>query len=375
MQTPLRILVVGQDSTSIANIEEKLTSHDLPWDIRQSTSPSQILAEINHHPCDAIVVSCSISESDRNCMVKGIRSQSNLELLPIVVVVGADDDEYARQAIDLDILTILRSPLHSEELAIAVQNGIGQSKRLARLQGRIAELEQSEGERVKELDKLQRNVICRLAKTGEYRDEKTGHHVIRVGLSSRLLAQALDMSEEFVDSIHLASPLHDIGKIGISEKILLKPGPLNREERQTMEEHCKIGFNILSDRNALGEPTEQWNHLEKSDAIQNHPILAMAAEIAQYHHERWDGLGYPHGLQGDDIPIAARIVGVADVFDALTHVRPYKEARPIREAIKIMDRQTGKHFDPAVMRAFHQCQIEMIEITNLNSSPNTRMAA
>jgi HD-GYP domain-containing protein (c-di-GMP phosphodiesterase class II) len=175
-------------------------------------------------------------------------------------------------------------------------------------------------------------VIQRLAVAAEYRDDDTGQHTRRVGRLSELIGAALDLPEEQLLLLRQAAPLHDVGKIGIPDSILLKRGRLTREEFERMKAHTSVGAAMLAGR--------------------NFPLLEMAEEIALGHHERWDGTGYPRGIEAEAIPLAARIVAVADVFDALTHARPYKEAWPVTDALAEISRQRGKQFDGAIVDAF-----------------------
>ena len=175
-------------------------------------------------------------------------------------------------------------------------------------------------------------MIYRLGRAAEYRDNETGNHVKRVSLIAELIAQDLGQDQEFCRLIKIASPMHDIGKIGVSDTILLKPGKLSEEEFVLMKDHVKIGAEILSE----------------SDS----PILKMAYEIALTHHEKFNGRGYPHGLKGEEIPLSGRIVALADVFDALTSERPYKKAWSIKAALELIRNESGEHFDPQVVDAF-----------------------
>ena len=174
-------------------------------------------------------------------------------------------------------------------------------------------------------------VFC-LSKALEYRDTDTNDHTYRVASYSRMIAEKLGLTEKDCRSIYLASPLHDIGKVAIPDAILLKPGKLDEQERETIKTHAAIGARILSDS--------------------NFDLINLAAKIAESHHERWDGAGYPLGRSGEAIPLCARIVAIADVFDALTTERPYKKALPLEEALAVLRAERGRHFDPACLDAF-----------------------
>jgi PAS domain S-box-containing protein len=187
-------------------------------------------------------------------------------------------------------------------------------------------------DRTRELEQSRRETLQRLALAAEYRDDDTHKHTERVGRTSMLIARRLGLPEETVQMIGDAAPLHDIGKLGISDAILLKPGKLTAAETSTMQEHTRIGATILADSSSC--------------------VLRMGAQIALTHHERWDATGYPNGLAGEEIPLPARITAIADTFDAITHKRTYKDARSIDDALAEIRRVSGTHFDPAVVTAF-----------------------
>ena len=186
--------------------------------------------------------------------------------------------------------------------------------------------------RTAELELSRRETLRRLALAAEYRDDDTHQHTERVGQTCMLIAQALGRTAERVDTISDAAPLHDVGKLGISDAILLKPGPLTLLETRRMQQHSEIGAAILANGSSR--------------------VLRMAEQIALRHHERWDGTGYPGHLAHDEIPLTARITAIADTFDAITHKRPYKEAESVADAVKEIRRVSGSQFDPEVVRAF-----------------------
>lgn len=198
-------------------------------------------------------------------------------------------------------------------------------------------------------------VIFSLARLAESRDPETGNHLERIRYYSKTLAETMFQSANrlpeldtlFIENIFLTSPLHDIGKIGIPDAVLLKPGLYNDQEFTIMKDHCRIGFETLN------------------EALMRYPnadYLRMSAEIAHYHHERFDGTGYPEGLKGDEIPLSARIVALADVYDALVNKRVYKKAYPHEKAKAIIIESRGGHFDPLVVDAFLKCERQFIEI-------------
>lgn len=185
-------------------------------------------------------------------------------------------------------------------------------------------------------------IVQCLGKAAEYRDNETGMHILRISHFARTIAKAIGFSDEQADELLHAAPMHDVGKIGIPDAILLKPGKLTAEEWEVMRQHPAIGARIIGEHKSS--------------------LLQLAATIALCHHEKWDGSGYPNGLAGEDIPLEARIVSLVDVFDALTSVRPYKKAWPIEEALEFIRDQSGSHFDPMLVDVFMDCLPEILRI-------------
>lgn len=197
---------------------------------------------------------------------------------------------------------------------------------------------------IDELKRTRLQVIQRLGRAAEYKDNETGMHVMRMSYYSKILSLAYGHSAKTADQLFHAAPMHDIGKIGIPDSIMLKPGKLTEEEFKIMQKHPEIGAEILGE----------------SDS----DLIELAKVVAMTHHEKWDGTGYPKQLKGTDIPIEGRIVAVADVFDALTSVRPYKDAWPVEKAITLMREQKGKHFDPQLVDLFEQELDKILEVKN-----------
>jgi putative two-component system response regulator len=210
-------------------------------------------------------------------------------------------------------------------------------------------LERLVQERTAELNETRLEILHRLGSAGEYRDNQTGLHVIRVCHYSRIIARALGLPESEVELLYNAATLHDTGKIGIPDSILLKAGKLDDEEWGIMRSHCQIGYEIIG--------------------AHQHIMLKSAATIALTHHEHWDGAGYPQGLVGSEIPLFGRIVAIVDVFDALTCTRPYKKAWPVADAVEEVVRLRGSHFDPQVVEAFVDSLPELTVIQQQFSDP------
>jgi len=251
--------------------------------------------------------------------------------LPILVLTADATPETKRRALAAGASDFLTKPLDLGEVILRIRNML-QTRRLhVELQGQRQLLEERVRTRTRELEEAHIETFERLALAAEYRDDDTGQHTRRVGHTARLVASVMGLDDDDVALIGRAAGLHDVGKIGVPDSILLKPGKLEPEEFEVVKTHTMIGAKILSGSRS--------------------PLLRLAEQIALTHHERWDGSGYA-GLTRENIPLAGRIATVADVFDALTHVRPYKGAWPLERALEEVADQRGRQFDPAVVDAF-----------------------
>ncbi|MDQ3812700.1 MAG: response regulator [Armatimonadota bacterium] len=266
--------------------------------------------------------------------------------LPILVLTADTTPQTKLKALVAGAKDFLTKPFDAVELSLRIRHLIEARFLHLQLQNQNVILEERVHERTQDLEKAQREILAqmeqleeaqtemlgRLAQASEWRDDETGEHTQRVATIAMLLAQGLGLPEDQVDLIRRTAPLHDLGKIGVPDSILLKPGKLTAAEYAVMRDHTSIGSLLLSKGHSA--------------------LVQMAESIARTHHERWDGTGYPQKLAGDDIPIEGRIVAVADVFDALTHERPYKNAWPLEEAVAEIANQSGRQFDPRVVEAF-----------------------
>jgi putative two-component system response regulator len=266
----------------------------------------------------------------------GVMRQLHLEMadhaVPILVLTADSTAASKHQALQQGAQDFLIKPLDQTEVLLRINNLLESRFHSVLLEARVYERTVALEKRTQELEKAQLETLQRLAMAAEYRDDDTGLHAQRVGVVAASIAQVMRLLDSQVNLLRRAAPLHDVGKIGISDAILLKPGKLTLAEFVTMRTHTTIGANLLSGSSS--------------------PWLQMAEIIALAHHERFDGQGYPHRLSGEDTPLVGRIVAVADVFDALAHERPYKEAWPIDVAIGEIESKGGSQFDANVVRAF-----------------------
>jgi putative two-component system response regulator len=249
-----------------------------------------------------------------------------------VMVTGRDDPVVANAALALGAYGYLTKPFARNELLIDLSNALTRRRLERDRRDYEARLERTVAARTAELERAYGEIVKRLGRAIDYHDGVTGEHVERVSAYAYRIAVALGMSSERADLLHVASPLHDVGKIAIPDSILSKPGPLTAGERLEMERHTELGHELLA-----GSGSE---------------LLDVAAVVARTHHERWDGTGYPRGLEGEEIPLEGRIVAVADVYDALTSDRPYRRATSTEEARRYLLHQRGTAFDPAIVDAF-----------------------
>ena len=298
------------------------------------TDPQQGLDMVESGHFDLLLLDMRMPEIDGIEFMKRLRA-SNCTDQPVVIVLTAQtDEETRRSALEAGARDFINKPFKLWELTQRVRNSLEIQILYRRAREFNAVLEAKVEERTRELRETQLDVVRRLATAAEFRDNETGQHIVRMSVFAHRIALSAGLSEAEAADIRDAAPLHDIGKIGIPDAILLKKGKLDPEEWEIMQRHAEIGGQILQ------------------GAIS--PQIALAREIAMTHHEKWDGSGYPRGLAGEAIPIAGRIVAVADVFDALTTERPYKRPWPVEQAVDYIVGAAGKHFDPALVEVFRR---------------------
>ncbi len=300
-----------------------------------------------------------------------IRKQAGHEFVPVIILTAVSDNETKLEALELGATDFLNKPVDASELIPRVRNILTVKCFQDQLQRQKADLERYSHDledavrvRTAELEASREDVIYCLARAAEYRDDDTGHHVLRVGRYAGLIAEALGLDKRVVHSLRLAAQLHDIGKIGIPDTVLLKPGKLTEEEFAVMQRHAGLGKRILR-RLPVEEESQLREHAQMGHVILeagSSPVLEMARDIALTHHEWWDGTGYPLGLQGEDIPRVGRITAVADVFDALSTKRCYKPAFPLEKCLQIMEAERRTHFDPQALDAFRSVESEVVKI-------------
>ena len=294
--------------------------------------PQAALAAAATTPYDTVLVDYEMPGMNGVAFIRELRRMPAFAHVPVVMLTSTEDRSVRMAALDAGATDFLWKGADELELSTRIRNFILLAKAVTRLNDQAAWLSAEVEAATRTLLAREEEMIFRLALAVEYRDNDTGGHTIRVASYSQIIAEAIGLSPSACRSIYLASPLHDIGKVAVPDAILLKPGRLDADEFDVIKGHSAIGERILG-----GSTSE---------------LIDLAATIAGAHHERWDGKGYPHGLSGRMIPLPARIVAVADVFDALTTQRPYKAAMPLPDAFAHIEEESGAHFDPLCVKAF-----------------------
>jgi len=330
-------------------------------EVTDSTEAFDIMVE---EKPDLVLLDVMMPDVDGLAILHLARSEPSLRDLPIIILTAASDGSTKLEALDLGATEFLTKPVDRVELLLRVRNALLVKSHLDELAAHSEILEHLVRERTHELERSRKEIVNCLARAAESRDGDTGQHVIRVGAYSGVIARELGFPDSYVELLEEAAKLHDVGKIGIPDAILLKPGKLEPHEYQLMKSHCSLGTDIIHARNGIRREDVD-SPQSRIDQITTHagsPLLKLAAVIAQTHHEKWDGSGYPFGLQGEQIPIEGRVVAVADVFDALNNSRPYKKAFPLKRCFEILRDGRGSHFDPRVVDAFFRRHQEILEI-------------
>lgn len=357
----MRTILFVDDEQSVLNAYRRiLHGVHADWAFQYFTSGELALDFLKTHPADVVVTDVMMPGMSGLELLATV-SQPGWGSLPVIIVTGLQDSNLKRQALDLGAFDLLTKPVDPEDLLARLRNVLRIRDYQEQLQRHNEVLEARVRERTRELEDSQREVVLRLARAAEYRDEDTGNHVLRVSHYTQPVAQNLGMDAEACDRLFVTSALHDLGKIGIPDRILLKPGRLDADEWAVVREHCAIGAGILRQAhpivNAVAGSTSQVQGTGNTN-----PLLQAAATIALFHHEHWDGSGYPKGLKGEEIPLEARIVALVDVFDALTTHRPYRAALTEKEALTLIRNGVGTHFDPRVYQAFEDALDEVRRI-------------
>lgn len=354
------ILIVDDEPTNLAILTEILRPF---YRVRAATTGKQALhaAATTPHP-DLILLDVMMPGIDGYAVLRDLRATPSTSAIPIIFVTALGDEADEERGLALGAADYIVKPVKASIVLARARTQLELKSAQDRLRDQNRWLEDEVEKRLREVQLIQDVSLCALAELAETRDAETGNHILRTQAFAEILAQQLQRSDEFrheldaagVARIAKAAPLHDIGKVGIPDRILLKPGPLSTDEFTIMKTHSRIGGNAIDKalKRAMAVNQVGPDRLARDSLT----FLETAKVIAIHHHERWDGHGYPDGLSGEAIPLPARIMAVADVFDALTSPRVYKPAIPMTAAAAFMQEETGYQFDPRIMQAFGASQ-------------------
>ena len=338
------VMIVDDNPVNVRMLVETLRDQ---YALRVADDGRQAIELVTDQPPDLILLDVMMPGMDGYEVIREIQSKPSLEGIPVIFVTSMDRPEDTVRAFENGAVDYITKPLQPLEIRARVGTHINLRRATLQVQDQNRILEEQVARRTSELVRSRMDIIRILSAAAERKDKETADHVIRVGYTAYRIAREFSCDAHFCESLLLAAPLHDVGKVAIPNEILQKPAPLTAAERRKMQKHTIAGQQILS----------------QSD----YHVLAMGAEVALTHHERWDGGGYPHGLAGSDIPLAGRITGIADVYDALISARPYKQAWPPERATAQIRADSGAHFDPLLVEAFVQIQPELSDAAGHNS--------
>jgi putative two-component system response regulator len=336
-----RLLIVDDEPANIKLLDKMLRGAGYN-DVLHVSDPREVLPLYHAQGADVILLDLNMPHLDGFEVLARLKALNDPLLPPILVLTAQHGNDHRLRALKEGARDYVTKPFDRAELLARVRNLVEVQRLHVTLRNQNKELEARVHDRTRELRQTRLEIVRRLGRAAEFRDNETGFHILRMSHTSVLLARAVGWDDDQCELLLHASPMHDIGKIGIPDHILLKPGKLDPQEWETMKTHTEIGARIL----------------DGSDSA----LLILAREIAMTHHEKWDGSGYPHGLAGEGIPQAGRITAIADVFDALTSERPYKKAWPLEQAIDYISENRGRHFDPVLAEHFLRLLPEVQDI-------------
>ena len=340
-----QILIVDDQQANCLLLAEIMAGVCPNADIRTFSNPLDALHYASEGDVDLLIADYHMRELDGVSLIRQIRALQHLHEPPVICVTSSDDIAVRYAALDAGANDYLSRPLDYRECAARCRNLLNMRQLQLAMRSHSKNLSDKIFSVTKELETKNMETLFRLAKVAEQRDTDTGAHLQRIGKFSAYLAIKLDCDQNFCNIVELAAPLHDIGKVAIPDSILLAKRQLTPAEWEIMKTHTTIGHGMLAGSDSL--------HMQ------------LAADIARSHHERFDGSGYPDGLVGEQIPLAARILAVTDVYDALTSKRPYKEAWSHDKARAYLMEQSGRHLDPNLVAAFLSSPEDILQISSI----------
>lgn len=348
------ILMIDDEATNLRLLQKMLAGSGYTR-VNAVQNPEQAVELACEQTFDLLILDLNMPQMDGFQVMAQLQRSLDRQMPPVLVLTAQQAREFRIRALENGASDYLTKPFDRTELLARVRNliEVRLAQRYMREQNSI--LDRKVKERTRQLYDTRLQIVQRLGRAAEYRDNETGLHIIRMSKISALLGREAGLSDYEIELLLNASPMHDVGKIGIPDQILLKPGKLNAEEWDIMKTHAQIGADLLA-----GDDSD---------------LLTMAHDIALTHHEKWDGSGYPNGLEGEAIPLVGRIVALADVFDALTSERPYKRAWPVERAVELIGEESGRHFDPALAQRFLAVLPEILAIMRQHAEPESERVA
>jgi len=336
-----KALVVDDSEVNLSTVQALL---ERMGDIESVAFSSATVAMswVRDHEADLVIVDYMMKDISGTDFIRQLRTLPGRADVPVLIVTANDQKHIRYRALDAGATDFLSKPLDKVEFMARVSNLLQLVMGRKALKDQASWLADEVRKATAEVVQRERETVIRLSKAAEYRDPETGAHILRMAHYSELIARGMGLSKEDQELLLEAAPMHDIGKVGVSDNILLKPGRLTPQEFELMKQHAAYGYDILQDSSSQ--------------------VLQAGAAIALGHHEKYDGSGYPNGLSGQAIPIFSRIVAVADVFDALTSERPYKRAWSLEQAAEHIKAGAGKHFDPKCVAVFIAHWQEVLKI-------------
>jgi putative two-component system response regulator len=343
-----RILIVDDEPVNLKLLDKMLSAQGYS-NLVLVQDPRQVAEIYGQQRTDLILLDINMPHLDGFGVMEQLKALDDPLLPPVVILTAQHGQEFLLRALNAGARDFITKPFDRNELLARVRNMLDAqlAHRLVFEQKDV--LDEMVHIRTEELCRTRLQVVQRLGRAAEYRDNETGNHILRMSHISALLAKSIGWNETDCELILHASPMHDIGKIGIPDHILLKPGKFEPDEWEIMKTHAVIGAHILD-----GDDSD---------------LMQCASEIALTHHEKWDGSGYPQGLSGEAIPLAGRIAALADVFDALTSARPYKKAWTVEAAVDLINANSGTHFDPGLVTVLSEQLPEILNIRERFSEP------
>jgi putative two-component system response regulator len=345
----MRILLVDDNNTNLA-ILTKLVERMEGFEALAYSLPDQVLSDLPELDFDIAVIDYQMPVYNGVDLITEFVRFDKYKDKPFVIVTADTDAQTRMAALNAGAIDFLTKPINPLEFKARIKNLAALTDARNKLTDKAAWLRAEIESATEELREREQEIIHRLTLAAGYREPETAKHTLRVGLYAGAIAKAYGLSAKFCDDLRLAAPMHDVGKVGIPDAILLKQAGLSAGEYEVMQTHTMLGFEILS--------------ASKSG------LLQLAAEIAASHHERWDGQGYPSRLSGEDIPLSGRIVTIADIFDALTTARPYKEPWTFEATVDYIKDHAGRNFDPKCVAAFVEALPMIIEIAGVHGIEN-----